>query len=308
MAIEPQKEHFQNPFLKYFLATRPPFILASVVPVLVGLAYAHQQGYGIDAWTALLTLLAAIFLHAAVNVFNDYYDALNGTDERNEQRIFPFTGGSRFIQNGVLTLHETRMFGIYLLLAVIIIGVYLVIQVGIALILLGFTGIALGWAYSAPPLKLNSRGLGELTVLIGFSLLPVGSCLVQTGHLSLDIFLVALPGGLLTTSLLYINQFPDRESDIAAAKMHVVARLEPRIARWGYPLLAALAYGLVFLLILLKYLPPISLISVIPALLSLKASCILLHTAHRPHKLEPAIKLSIMAMLLHGLLLTLSLV
>jgi 1,4-dihydroxy-2-naphthoate octaprenyltransferase len=35
-----------------------------------------------------------------VNVVNDYYDHLNGTDAANVERIFPFTGGSRFIQNG----------------------------------------------------------------------------------------------------------------------------------------------------------------------------------------------------------------
>ena len=41
-------------------------------------------------------LALGLIVHAAVNVLNDYYDALNGSDAANTARVFPFTGGSRF--------------------------------------------------------------------------------------------------------------------------------------------------------------------------------------------------------------------
>ncbi|MDO8811998.1 MAG: prenyltransferase [Gallionella sp.] len=97
-----------------------------------------------------------------VNVLNDYYDALNGTDAQNTGRIFPFTGGNRFIQNGVLTLAQTRNFGFALLFGVALAEPWLMLRSAPQLWYVGLAGLFIGWAYSAPPFRLNSRGMGEL--------------------------------------------------------------------------------------------------------------------------------------------------
>ncbi|HID50043.1 MAG TPA: prenyltransferase [Chromatiales bacterium] len=305
---EPTLDRFPNPLLAYLAATRPPFILATVMPILLGLAYSVYTGHGLHGFHAVLTLLAGILLHAATNVLNDYYDSLNGTDDLNEDRVFPFTGGSRFIQNEVLTRRQTLLFGLGLVLAVMVIGAYLISQTGTVLLWLGLLGLLLGGGYSAPPLNLNSRGLGELAVLAGFSLLPLGAYLVQTGELSLPMLLVALPGGLLTANLLYINQFPDRKADIQAGKLHWVARLSPRVARWGYVLIAALAWLTLPALIAAGLLPPPAIIALLPVVLSIKAARILLAHADQPRALAPAIPMTILAMLAHGALLSVALV
>ncbi len=307
-AAEPTLERFPHPAAAYFAATRPPFILASVVPILLGLAWVAWSGQPIDPLTAVLTVVAGVLLHAAVNVLNDYYDDLNGTDAANDERIFPFTGGSRFIQNGVLGRDQMRRFGVGLLLGVVIIGLWLIRNSGAELLWLGLFGVLLGWGYSAPPLSLNSRGLGELAVLAGFSLLPLGAALVQTGQIEPRLLLVSLPVGLLTANLLYINQFPDRKADIQAGKLHWVARLSPRTARWGYVLLAVLAWGIFLALVATGRLPLLALIALPPAVLSLRAARILLAHADQPAALAPAIPLTILAMLTHGALLSLALV
>ena len=174
---------------------------------------------------------------------------------------------------------------------------------------LGLCGIVLGWGYSAPPLNLNSRGLGEVSVLAGFGLLPLVTYLVQTGALSWTLLLASLPVGLLTANLLYINQFPDRQADIQAHKLHWVARLSPYVARWGYVLIALLAWLTLPVLIVSGVLPVLASISALPVVLSIKAARILLrHAAATPQKLAPAIELTILAVLSHGALLTLALV
>jgi len=305
---EPTVEQFPNPLAAYFAATRPPFILATVMPIFLGLGYCVYDGHGVNWINAVLTLLAGVLLHAAINVLNDYYDALNGTDDLNQERVFPFTGGSRFIQNEVLTRKQTLIYGIGLVLTVMVIGIYLISQTGMILFWLGLFGILLGWGYSAPPLNLNSRGLGELSVLAGFGLLPLGTYLVQTGELSGMLVLVSLPVGLLTANLLFINQFPDRKADIQAHKLHWVARLSPNIARWGYVLIALLAWLTLFALIATGVLPVLASISALPALLSIKAARILLRNAEMPQNLVPAIQMTILVMLAHGALLTLALV
>lgn len=305
---EPAVSQFPHPAAAYIAATRPPFILATVVPVLLGLSYSINQGYELNWITAILSLLAAVLLHAGINVLNDYYDSLNGTDEHNDERLFPFTGGSRFIQNEVLTRQQMLVYGIGLMLAVVVIGVYLIADTGVSLFWLGLLGMIIGWGYSAPPLRLNSRGLGELCVLAGFSLLPLGAWLVQTGNLSWTVILIALPVGLLTGNLLFINQFPDRKADIKAGKLHWVARLGPATARWGYVLNASAAWLVLLLLIAYEMLPLISLVALLPAILTVRAATILIHHADQPQHLVPAIQMTIQAMLAHGVLLSIALV
>ncbi len=305
---EPSRQRLANPLVRYLAATRPPFILASVSPILLGLAYTLYTGHALHGVHAVLTLLAGVLLHAAVNVLNDYYDDRNGTDALNTTRIYPFTGGSRFIQNGVLSRRQMLAWGLGLLLAVAVIGLYLVSQTGPRLLGLGLLGVLIGWGYSASPLSLNSRGLGELAVLAGFSLLPLGAYLVQTGELSGQLLEVSLPVGLLTTNLLYINQFPDREADIRAGKRHWVARLTPRTARWGYVAIALLAWLILAALILAGVLPPLAWLAMLPAVLSFRAARILLAHAGQPARLAPAIVMTILAMLAHGGLLSLVLV
>jgi len=300
---EPTVGRFSNPLVVYIAATRPPFILATVMPILLGLAYTVFERHTLHWLAAALTLLAGMLLHAAVNVLNDYYDALNGTDALNTERVYPFTGGSRFIQNGVLTPRQTLVYGLALMLAASGIGLYLISYAGIALFWLGLCGVLIGWGYSAPPLSLNSHGLGELSVLTGFGLLPLGAALVQTGELSLTLLAVSLPVGLLTANLLYINQFPDRTADIRAHKLHWVARLSPLTARWGYVLIAALAWLLLLTLVMLGMLPLLALLAAMPAILSFRAAQILLDNATRPERLAPAIQLSILAVLAHAALL-----
>ncbi len=307
--VEPSPERLTNPIKRYFLATRPPFLLASLVPCLVGLATATASGISIDALLAMCTVLGAVLFHAAANVLNDYYDALNGTDDYNTQRLYPFTGGSRFIQNGVLSKAQTARFGLVLLFAGILLGLYLLQHSDRGLLLIGLAGTFIAWAYSAPPLSLNSRGLGELCIATAFGLLIiVGADYVQRGEFSLFPLLLAVPYGLLTSNLLYINQFPDREADEKAGKHHLVVRLGAQRGRWGYLLMSLMANLWLLGLVLTGQVTPWVLLALLSAPLGLKAALILLQHAHQPSQLAPAIRMTIASLLLHGLLLSLGLI
>lgn len=308
VAVEPTPERLKNPLKRYFLATRPAFLLASLVPCLIGMATAAADGVSVDVPRALLTIMGAVLFHAAANVLNDYYDALNGTDEQNTRRLYPFTGGSRFIQNGVLSRRQTAGFGFALLLAGVCVGLILLRQSGVGLLLIGLSGALIAWAYSAPPLSLNSRGLGELSIAIAFGVLTVvGADYVQREGFALSPLLLALPYGLLASGLLYINQFPDREADERAGKHHLVVRLGPQRARWGYLLLVLAANLYLPILVMSVGVTPWVQLALLASPLSMVAAAILLRHAEEPEHLVPAIRLTIVAALAHGLLLTLGL-
>jgi len=302
--LEPTPEQFTNPVARYFAATRPPFLSATLVACLLGLAVAASSGIAINTVAALITVLLALLIHAAVNVINDYCDALNGTDAANTERVFPFTGGSRFIQNGVLTPLQTAYFGYALLALAAVGGLWLAWQAGGGLLAIGAAGLLIGWAYSAAPLKLNSRGLGELCVLAGFLGVVVGADYVQRHAFATQPWLIGLPYALLVTNLLYINQFPDRAADAAAGKRHWVVRLPLPVAVLIYPLLVGLALGILLMLAQRGLIPSIALLSALPMLLSLQAAAILRRHAGEPAALLPAIRLTILAMLAHGILLS----
>lgn len=303
---EPIPAHFPNAWSRYLAATRPPFLAASFVPCLLGLASASAAGVGLDGGTALLSILGAVTVHGGANVLNDYYDARNGTDALNTERLFPFTGGSRFIQNGVLSEGQMARLGFALLAATALIGVVLLPFAGWGLAGVGLAGLFLGWAYSAPPLALNSRGLGEISVALGFGLLIVVGCdLVQRGSFALLPVWASLPYGLLVTALLYINQFPDRRADDLAGKHHWVVRLGPQRARWGYLALVGGANLLLLGLVLTRAVPSSALLALLALPFSLKAAIEVLRYAATPARLVQAIPLTIGAMVLHGLLLAL---
>lgn len=300
---EPSRERLANPVLRYLLATRPGFLGITLVGCLLGLATARHAGLGLDTLLAGLTLLLALLAHAGVNVLNDYYDHLNGTDAHNTDRLHPYTGGSRFIQNGVLTPRQTLGYGLLLFTAVIAGGVWLVGQTGLGLLWIGLAGLTLGWAYSAPPLKLASHGLGELAVLVGFLLIVVGADYVQRRDFDPLPWLAGLPYALLTTNILYINQFPDRRADLAAGKRHWVARLDPRQAALGYALILLLAGSSLLLFVGLGALTAWALLALAGLLPALPAARALRLHAEAPSRLRPAIRASIAAALLHSLLL-----
>ena len=308
MTMEPTIAMFHNPLARYFAATRPAFLTASLMAGVIGLASARQDGITFDVSLSLVTLLFALLAHAGVNVLNDYYDALNGTDAQNTGRIFPFTGGSRFIQNGVLTLVQTRNFGFALLLVVTAAGVWLMVHSAPQLLYIGLCGMFIGWAYSAPPFKLVSRGLGEFCVTAGILLITVGTDFVQRKGFAASPFIAGLSYALLTANLLYINQFPDRSADMAAGKLHWVARLEVRHARWGYALLIVLAYVWLLVGVMSGWLPMAALLACLALPLSVQAARLLWRHAAQPQRLGDAIKLTIVAMLAHGMLLSLGLI
>lgn len=136
------------PIATLLAATRPAFLSVTLVGVMLGLCTAATDGAFRSPLLATATLLFALLAHAGANVINDYYDALSGCDAANTDRIAPFTGGSRFIQDGQLSETQTAWLGYALMASIIPAGIALVLVSGSGLWLIGLIGLLAGWAYS----------------------------------------------------------------------------------------------------------------------------------------------------------------
>ncbi|HEY9052455.1 MAG TPA: prenyltransferase, partial [Gammaproteobacteria bacterium] len=71
---------FGNKVATYFAAIRPPFLTASLLPIIAGLAMVWGETGDIHTILGLLTLLNIALIHSGANVLNDYFDSRNGTD------------------------------------------------------------------------------------------------------------------------------------------------------------------------------------------------------------------------------------
>jgi 1,4-dihydroxy-2-naphthoate polyprenyltransferase len=166
---------------------------------------------------------------------------------------------------------------------------------------LGAAGLALAWAYSAPPLKLMSRGLGEFAVALAWILVVLGADFVQRRQFFLIPASVALNFAFLVAALLLINGFPDAEADAAVGKRTLVVRLGANAASALYWLLIVSAHSWLIFSVWLLIPPTQALWGLVSAPFSLAAAGCLTYFRHQPERLKPALALTVVAVLLHGL-------
>ena len=223
---------------RLFGATRPKFFPASVMPVLAGTAWGLTASGGFDLSVFLLALFATVCVHAACNVLNDVGDDGIGTDARNEERIYPYTGGSRFIQSGIMSATEMARLGISLLAAAALAGIGLILLKGPTVLYFGLVGIVLGVLYSLGPVKLSALGIGELAVGVAFGLVPiVGAAWLQGGAIDANVAIFAVPISAWVAAILLINEVPDVAADGASGKRTLPVRFGLGATAWIYVLL-----------------------------------------------------------------------
>lgn len=288
----------------YFLATRPQFFPAVVLPVALGTTTAWAKESVFHPVHFILALAAGVLFHAGMNVANDYFDSVNGTDEINTGALTPFTGGSRLIQRGLMTRARTIRFAACLLAAGSAIGLYLAWAATPWILLVGGAGLFTGFFYSAPPLFLAGRGLGEITVGVNFGVLTVlGSFMVQTGGFAVEPVVASLSLSFLISALLYVNEFPDYEADKASGKRNLVVRLGRRRGRWGMMALVAGAYLSIVFGVALGLMPVASLAALATLVFALPAVRGVMKNYDGGPRLVPAIRSTILAHTVSGLLL-----
>jgi 1,4-dihydroxy-2-naphthoate octaprenyltransferase len=286
--------------LTWFLATRPQFFTITILPIILGTAVAWYTHHVFSPHYFALSLLAGLFAHASINVFNDYFDHLNQTDDVNQTPLTPYAGGSRMIQNGWLSARQTYYYALVLLLITIIIGIFLIWTRGVLLLGIGLIGVLSGYCYSAPPFSLQSRGLGELLVGVNFGvLIVIGAFYVQTQTITLSSMIAALPLAFMVAAILFINEYPDYIADKKTGKKNLVVRIGTAQARPIYWLLIASSFFSILLGVLSGQLPVLSLLSLLTIPYGIQATKIFYRYYEKPTALIPAIKITI---LLHALI------
>ena len=250
-----------SPGWLFLRTTRLPFLSATAVPVLLGIAIAAHDG-SFNWWLALLTLVGASFAHLGTNVANDIFDTLSGADAANVNPT-QFSGGSRVLLYDLLTLRRLVALDAALFGGAAVIGLFLVWFTGsLTLLLIGVIGIVLGIGYTAPPLKLVYRGIGEFAVAIGFGpVMLLGAYVVQTGSLSWEAAVASVPVAILVALILYVNEIPDRIGDGLTGKRTLPVRLAPHVVTTAYLVAGLAAFGVIVVGVVAGLLAPATLLA-----------------------------------------------
>lgn len=257
-------------------------------------------------------MLLALMGHAGANLINDYQDSKNGSDEINSNRIYPFTGGSRVIQNGIFSEIEIKKISIAIFIATAIGGIVLCYLTTWSLMIVGASALLIGWAYSSPPAKLMSRGvIGEVAIVIAWSLITIGATILQSyttqsqENIMKSLFL-GISYGLMTSNILFINQIPDIEADSRSGKITWAAVTPSHLMKWYYLLVCLLAYLVVILGYLFNFLEWHYLYCLATAPLFIVTSTLISTLKANQSNLKKGIKLTILGVHIFGITLIIS--
>ncbi len=287
----------------WIIELRPPFLTASIIPVLLGTVVALNVADSFDALYFGLTMAGMLFLHSGTNVLNDYYDFIDGVDKPSVEPT-PFSGGSGLLANGTLQPKSVFHYSLSLLILGTLIGLYITYQKGWVILLFGIMGLISGVFYSASPIKLANRGVGELFVGLNFGpLVVIGTYYVQTRSFAIEPVIASLPIGFLIAAVLYINEFPDYSADKEAGKANILVRLGKERGVIVYYFLMASTYLSIILGMAFGFVPLISILALATIPLSYKAVMNVRRNYDDVEKLLPANALTILIHLVTGVLL-----
>jgi 1,4-dihydroxy-2-naphthoate octaprenyltransferase len=240
-----------------FLSTRPWSFTMTFSSVTMGALMAAIAGR-FDPVLYALVLAGMIAFHAATNVLNDFFDVRHGVDREGapttKYRLHPAALG----QTPLSTILSLSL-GLYAV--TLAAGVYLAYVSSFSILLVLGAGVVGSVLYTADPVVLKARALGEVTVFAMWGLLiPLGSYMVQTGDYSWSPMAAALPIGLLVALVLLANNIRDIAYDGTVGNRTLAVVLGASSAEKVYAALLAAAYGLVVLGILGQLLPVWSLL------------------------------------------------
>lgn len=240
---------------EWFSVTRYWSFPVSVMPVVVTIAYlAWTFDATLISWlNAVLALVGIVFFHAGGNVLSDWADYRSGVDNENAFAV-PNLVFHKFKSE------EYLKFASVLLIIGALIGLVLVLRTGWTLLLVGLLGALLTVGYSF----FKYRALGDLTIFLNFSILPIlGTTYVAIGSFYWDALVLALPIGLITVAVLHANNTLDTESDRAAGIKTFAMLIGVKASARLYVAYMIIPFVCVFVSVLIGRLPWLSLLCLV---------------------------------------------
>lgn len=226
----------------WILAARPKTLVAALLPVLIGAAWAYTRSE--FSWSvATLILLSATCIQIGTNLANDYSDFKKGADTH--ERLGP----TRVTQAGLLAPRAVLTGTLVAFVLAVVFAVPLILRGGWPILAIGLSGILFGWMYTGGPFPLGYNGLAELFVLAYFGVLAVaGTAYLFTLEWEHTAFLLGVIPGVLACGLLAVNNIRDEHTDRKAGKRTPVVRFGRTFGLLEFAATLLLPYAMLLML------------------------------------------------------------
>lgn len=222
-----------NSLKAWILASRPKTLTAALVPVIMACALAYHAGC-FRWFPAVVCMVFAVLMQIASNLINDLYDYLKGSDRR-EDRLGP----RRAVTEGWITVRAMRIGIIAVIVPACVAGCLLVGQAGLWLVVVGALCVVFAFLYTT---VLSYLGLGDVLVVVFFGLVPVcATYYIMAGALPAEVVLCSLASGIVTDTLLTLNNYRDRDADRRSGKRTLIVTFGERFGLVFYLLLGVVS-------------------------------------------------------------------
>ena len=200
--------------------TRAHIGIAVLPSFWLGSLFALVLGYEFNLFIFLMGFIIIFLLYSSASYINDYYDY--DADKYNRQ--FGFSGGSGVLQKFPELKEPTRYLAFVFVALSLILTIILAFITFIPLWSIGFIGIGafFSWYYSAPPIRLSYRGVGELPHFIAGLMNAAWGYMLITGTIDIVLIIFAIPLSLHLLNVILIFEIPDREADIHGGKSNFI--------------------------------------------------------------------------------------
>ncbi len=184
---------------RWLFLTRAAVLPMTLTAGLVaGLLAVHDDAFSVGLF--LLAFLGILLAHTANNLMNDLFDSTTGLDKADYPRAMY---SPHPVLEGYITKRGLATAALIVNLVDAAVGVILFIEWGWPVIAFALAGFLLSAAYTAPPLRLKKRGLGEPDVFVVWGPLMVGGVYFSAvGSIPWQVYAASVPYGLLCTAVL----------------------------------------------------------------------------------------------------------
>jgi len=214
---------------------------------------AIYQGFSFNVYSYTLGQVVIILIQLMVHYSNDYFDIQADLANKTSSA---WSGGSGILRKNLIHPKIALLTSVALL-SIALLLVFTLVILGMAdkfLVAVILSGLFLSWFYSAPPLHLHSRGLGEISATVVLTVLsPIVGFYLQAHTLSEYSYIVLVPVGLLQLNMLIAVAIPDREGDETVGKRTLVVILGEKKSKILYFVTLCLYYICIVIFAVSKY-------------------------------------------------------
>lgn len=251
---------FKQWLVVWLKAARAPFLVVSAIPAALGgiVAFAH----GSFDWSVFAAAFVGVVMaHSAADFIDDYFDFKNGNLANKDQQFHD----SPLIRGEVTPRQVLAAFGLCMAIALAA-GLYLLAVVGMPVLVMTLIGAFIVLFYTAPPIRLNYRGLGETALFLAFGpMIVFGVYFVLTNTFSWEPLLISFPLGVFIMNVGVVSNIFDHDDDVQSGKHTMPVRLGQARAVQVLAVLTVAAYAELVIAVVLGMLPVWALLGLLTA-------------------------------------------